>query len=110
MISEKFDNHTYLKDEYDSPSKFARFLDGIYDQFKGENLMLDATHYPEFLLDDALAFLPLSNKHRAEKNSFVIVTDKISYEDAPAELAIAPTLQEGIDLIEMEEIERDLGF
>jgi hypothetical protein len=42
--------------------------------------------------------------------SFVLVTNSISYEEAPENLSLVPTLQEAKDLIEMEEIERDLGF
>jgi len=42
--------------------------------------------------------------------SFVLVTNSISYEEAPENLSLVPTLQEAKDFIEMEEIERDLGF
>ncbi len=42
--------------------------------------------------------------------SFVLVTNSISYEEAPENLSLVPTLQEAKDVIEMEEIERDLGF
>jgi hypothetical protein len=40
----------------------------------------------------------------------VIVSDTISYDNAPEELSITPTIQEAHDIIEMEEIERDLDF
>ena len=52
----------------------------------------------------------MSKKHKLAKKSFVIVTDKISYDVAPEELSITPTIQEAHDIIEMEEIERDLDF
>ena len=40
----------------------------------------------------------------------MIVSNKIADDNIPDELVIVPTLQEAFDIIEMEEIERDLGF
>jgi len=57
-----------------------------------------------------LAFLPLSNTHRKAKRSLVIVANDFDFNDAPDEMLIVPTVLEAHDIIEMEEIERDLGF
>ena len=40
----------------------------------------------------------------------MIVTSHIRIEDIPEELFIVPSMQEAYDVIEMEEIERDLDF
>jgi len=64
----------------------------------------------DITINDVNEFLRISNSHKANKRSFVIVTDKISYEETPEEITIVPTLIEALDLIEMEEIERDLEF
>ena len=40
----------------------------------------------------------------------MIVTNTVNPDDIPEELFVVPTLQEAEDIIEMEEIERDLGF
>ena len=61
-------------------------------------------------MGDILEFLDISNTHKAGGQSFVIVTDKLSYDEVPEEISVVPTLQEAKDLIEMEEIERDLGI
>ena len=55
-------------------------------------------------------FLLISKQHKSEKHSFVIVSSIIDIDATPEELTIVPTLQEAFDIIEMEEIERDLGF
>ena len=55
-------------------------------------------------------FLQISNTHREAKHSFVIVSSKIDIDQSPDALIIVPTLQEAHDIIEMEEMERDLGF
>ena len=57
-----------------------------------------------------MEFLDLSNTHKTAGQSFVLVTDKLSYDEVPDEISVVPTIQEAKDLIEMEEIERDLGI
>ena len=61
-------------------------------------------------LPDILEFLELSNKHRSNKLSFVVVTEQANHNEMPNEIVVVPTLHEANDIIEMEEIERDLGF
>ena len=55
-------------------------------------------------------FLKSSNDHRGDNKSFVIVNDTINIDTVPDELMVVPTLQEAKDVIQMEDIERDLGF
>jgi hypothetical protein len=52
----------------------------------------------------------LSKKHKKEKKSLVLVTDAIDFNAVPTTVTVVPTLLEAHDIIEMEEIERDLGF
>jgi len=42
--------------------------------------------------------------------SFVILSEKLTYEVLPETINLCPTLEEAIDLIEFEEIQRDLGL
>ena len=55
-------------------------------------------------------FLEYADKHRANSKSFVLVLKAINIDDFPEELNIVPTLGEAEDVIEMENIQRDLGF
>lgn len=55
-------------------------------------------------------FLSLSKKFRKNGMSFVVVHEGIDIDDFPDKLNIVPTLQEAEDVLEMEAIERDLGF
>lgn len=101
---------TILKD---TQGDFKSFLDKVateYNSFKGKNIILDVTQDNNLTLNDVLGSLQLSNKHRKAKKSFVIVAKDFDYDDVPDEMVIVPTLQEAHDIIEMEEIERDLGF
>ncbi len=97
----------------DTQGDFASFLDKItseYNSYKNTNLILDVTQDKNLKLSDILNFLSLSNKHRKAKRSFVIVVEDFDFNEVPDEMVVVPTLLEAHDIIEMEEIERDLGF
>ena len=66
--------------------------------------------YDTLELPQLLQFLKTSNLHRKTKQSFVIVNDAIEVDEVPFEMIVVPTIQEAGDIVEMEEIERDLGF
>lgn len=77
---------------------------------QNHNLVVDLSCDDTISLADILKFVSVSEVFSAKKHSFVLMTPHFSYEDLPEELHIAPTLQEAIDIIELEDIERDLGF
>ncbi|MAP55976.1 ribonuclease Z [Altibacter sp.] len=110
----KIKNHSTfveLADEKDDILDFANFLEyQIPNKFKGQNVVLNLLDYKDLELPQLLSFLKVSNLHRKTKFSFVIVNDAINPDDIPFEMIVVPTLQEAEDIIEMEEIERDLGF
>ncbi|MDC7996211.1 ribonuclease Z [Altibacter sp. HG106] len=110
----KIDNHeTYvvLADEKGDVADFASFLEyQIPNKFKGQNVIIDLQDFTSLELPQLLLFLKTSNLHRKTKQSFVIVNNAINPEVIPMEMIVVPTLQEGVDVIEMEAIERDLGF
>ncbi len=110
----KINNHpdyVVLEDEKNDISSFATFIESqVPSKYKGQNVVLNLLKYDSLELNELLLFLKVSNLHRKTKNSFVIVNDAISMDEIPYEMIVVPTLQEAGDIIEMEEIERDLGF
>lgn len=104
------ENYKILRDQKENVKDFASFLESIHDSLKNDNLVVDILKYGQLELEELLAFLPLSIKHRKNKKSFVIVNDTINIDRVPEELIVVPTLLEAEDIIQMEEIERDLGF
>ena len=48
--------------------------------------------------------------HKKAKKSFIIVTSDLDHNAVSEKLAVVRSIQEAHDIIEMEEIERDLGF
>lgn len=91
-------------------ASFVKEMNASYSKFKNENVIVNLSSFKEFSLEEMLHFLVISNKLRSRNHSFVIVTDTFNFDFTPDELIIVPTMQEAHDIIEMEEIERDLGF
>lgn len=110
MKSKQYDNFILLEDEKDNPEAFASFIGKIHHQFEEQNIVVDLQKHKLINLHQLLSFLNISNHHRVNKKSFVLISDTINIDDVPAELNVVPTFQEAIDMIQMEEIERDLGF
>ncbi len=78
--------------------------------FKKTNLILDFSGLINIDLNKILLFSQISESHRNNNNSFVIVCEGIAYDELPDELIAVPTFTEAEDIIEIENIERDLGI
>jgi len=101
---------TVLKD---TQGDFQLFLDNITNQhesYKNQNLILDVTHYKSTTIQSIKAFTELSKMHCKRKKSFVIVAENIDFNAVPKSLVVVPSVLEAHDIIDMDEIERDLGF
>ncbi len=55
-------------------------------------------------------FMEIYTAYKTQKKSFIIVSETINFNETPETMVIVPSLQEAHDMVEMEEIERDLGF
>lgn len=101
---------TIIKDTEGDTNLFLSKLTEQYNTFKNTNLILDITHDKSVDLEAIKAFTDLSKKHNKGKKSLIIVADGVDFNDVPQSLQVVPTILEAHDMIEMEEIERDLGF
>jgi len=110
MIFDKKETTTTVFQEHIELSTFLENLDKAYPNIKNDHLIINLFPFSNLNAGDILEFLQISNKHRAANKSFVLVTNKVSYNEVPEEIIVVPTLQEASDIIEMEEIERDLGI
>ena len=111
MKIENHPNFVVLEDEKDDIVDFASFIQSqVPSKYKGQNVVLNLLKYQTMELPHLLQFLKTSTLHRKTKHSFVIVNDSMDVDDIPYEMIVVPTLQEAEDIVEMEEIERDLGF
>ncbi|CAI8168243.1 MAG: Uncharacterised protein [Bacteroidota bacterium] len=107
------DNTTVFIWETTDPrgTDFRNLLKVQYKNIENQNIVVDLSAYENISTGDVLEFSELSlyNKEQLNK-SFVVVTGVMQIDALPENISTAPTLQEALDLIEMEEIERDLGY
>ena len=111
MKIEYHTNFVILEDERDDIKDLASFIESrVPFKHKGENVVLNLLKYDKLELEQLLLFVKISDLHRETNQSFIIVNDSVNIDDVPDEIIVVPTLQEAGDIIEMEDIERDLGF
>lgn len=108
MIFDKEGNTTIVFQENIALNKFLENLEGAYEKVQDDHLIINLFSFDSLSTNDLLEFLNLSNTHRARRKSFVLVTKNVPYDEVPDEICVVPTVQEARDIIEMEEIERDL--
>lgn len=100
---------TIIKDTQGDLMSFVMKVTHEYKSFEKFNIVLDLLLHQDLSVKDINSLLPLSKTHRKAKKSFVIVAN-VDYNKVSDKLLLVPTLLEAHDMIEMEEIERDLGF
>ena len=108
MIFDKEGNTTIVYQENIALNTFLENLEGAYQKVQDDHLIINLFTFDSLSTGDLLEFLNLSNSHRARRKSFVLVTKNVPYDEIPDEICVVPTVQEARDIIEMEEIERDL--
>jgi len=109
MNVEHKENYCIVKDTGHDLQSFLLQLTQEHKDFQQHNLIVDISLHGNVAVKEINAFLPLAKAHSKGKKSFVILADA-DFNKASDKLAIVPTLQEARDMIEMDEIERDLGF
>ncbi|WP_406683648.1 ribonuclease Z [Seonamhaeicola sp. MEBiC1930] len=110
MIFDQDGNISIITQEKATIIELVKKLQALYPKFENNNIIVNLTSLSKISLEEIVEFLQLSNIHRAAHHSFVIVTNKVDFDSMPDEILVVPTLQEAYDIIEMEEMERDLGF
>jgi len=110
MIFDTEGTTTIITQEKASVIELVKKLEVLYERFKNDNVIVNLTSLNKIPSAEIFEFIQISNNHRKAKHSFVIVTDKVNLDEIHDEIIVVPTLQEAYDIIEMEEIERDLGF
>tara|TARA_R110000868_G_scaffold185061_4_gene426841 strand:- start:2011 stop:2343 length:333 start_codon:yes stop_codon:yes gene_type:complete len=108
-VSEKGHSVT-IKDTQGDLSSFLNKLTNQYKTFETFNIVIDLLQYNNLSIEEIKQFSLLAKQHKKAKKSLVIVVSNIDYNAIPDKLTVVPSLLEAHDIIEMEEIERDLGF
>ena len=92
---------------------FSNFFTSFLKQenkLEKENIVVQISDSINTSINDFLLFLSIAKKKKDNGTSFVLINTTIDIDNFPEEFNIVPTLQEAEDIIEMESIERELGF
>ena len=112
MIINKTDTYTSIQPSNTGDNSsinilnFSKELIEKYPIFKNDNLIIDFSNNFNIELDEILLISQLAMDHKNNNKSFVIVCNGFDID----EIIIVPTFEEAEDVIEIEEIERDLGI
>lgn len=101
---------TIIKDTQNDVEALVGKITNQYNVFQGQNLILDLSHDKSLSNNDLVHFKELAKTHKKAKKSLILVSDAIDFDQVPNYLNVVPSVLEAHDVIEMDEIERDLGF
>ncbi|PHQ55933.1 MAG: hypothetical protein COC16_04255 [Lutibacter sp.] len=110
MIITKTEKYTHIKPAQNSFYDFLNNFKKYYIEFIDQHLIIDFSENFNINIEELTLFLKLSIQHKKNGTSFVLICNDININDTPDEIAIVPTFTEALDILEMDAIERDLGF
>lgn len=110
MKIEKKETYSYiLSDEKSFKMFFSNFKEAV-ESLQKEHIILHFLDDININKEDFSLFLDISAHKKEYGTSFVIIYKNINVDDIPETINIVPTLTEAIDVLEMEAMERELGF
>jgi hypothetical protein len=110
MIIEKKENYLLISSNENSFKEFyASFLETKKD-VTNEHIIIKISETLNCTNTNLVSFLNFATQKKQNGTSFVVVYKNVDVDDFPENFNIVPTLQEAEDIIEMEVIERALGF
>lgn len=110
MKIKKKENYTLILPDETTFGIFKQSFTKEIEALPKENIVTSFLDSFKPNADEINSFLDIAIHKKENGTSFVLVIDNISIDDFPEELNITPTIVEAEDIIEMENIERELGF
>ena len=110
MNTVKKEKYTLISSDENSFSDFYTAFLNELPRLQKAHLILELSDKIKTTKEDFLLFLSISERKKENSSSFVIVNKTINVDDLPDNFNIVPTLIEAEDILEMEAMERELGF
>ncbi len=108
-ISQK-NNYTLISSDASSFDVFIENFDKNHKNLKEKHLIIEISPKNNFTEKNILVFLKYAELHQQSGTSFVVICNEVNVDNFPESFNIVPTLVEAEDIIEMDIIERELGF
>lgn len=110
MIIEKKQDYILVSPNGNSFEEFFTNFKNKHPEIENTHVFLSFSNKINIKEKDLFVFLDYSNKHLEKETTFIIICNTIDVDHFPETFNIVPTLQEAEDILEMENIQRDLGF
>jgi hypothetical protein len=110
MQIEESTNYTLISSDENSLKEFQNTLFKKIKDFEKTHIILHISDDINIVDKDFSLFLKVAEQKQQNNTSFVVLNANVNADDYPESLNIVPTLQEAKDILEMEAIERELGF
>ena len=107
MNISKKDNYTFIST---SENSFSEFFETLKKENLDNHTIIQLSENLNTTAKDLSVFLDIATNLKSNGISFVIICNNVNIDDVLDEINVVPTLQEAEDILEMEAIERDLGF
>ncbi len=104
------DSYTLISSTENSFTEFINALQAEKLDVAKNHTVLELSENLNTTVNDLSLLLDIATDYRANGMSFVVICTEIDIDEIPDELNVVPTLHEAEDVLEMEAIERDLGF
>jgi hypothetical protein len=107
MVIELHQSTAIITQDKTNLSEFIKKFSVLHERFKENDIILQLKNTSILFIDELVS---ISEMHRQLNHSFVVVYSQLNQDDFEDDFIVVPTLQEAHDYIEMERIQRDLGF
>ncbi|MFT6064751.1 MAG: hypothetical protein ACJAYY_003149 [Paraglaciecola sp.] len=110
MKIENRENYVLISSDENSFSDFYKSFLKKEKEFQNKNVILRISDEIKGKKENFSLFLDLAKQKKENGTSFAIISTKVNMDNFPEYFNIVPTLQEAKDILEMEAMERELGF
>jgi hypothetical protein len=110
MQIERKKTFALITNDENSFSEFFKAFSNNQKKLEKENIVIQLSDTIKVSSKDFFSFLSIAEQKKQNGTSFVLLHSTINVNDFPDYLNIVPSIQEAKDVIEMETIERELGF
>jgi hypothetical protein len=110
MQIEKKDKYTLISSDENTLEAFQNSLLEKINDFEKAHLILQVSEKINVKDKDFSLILDIVENKQEKNTSVVIINADLNLDNFPEHINIVPTMQEAEDILEMEAIERELGF
>lgn len=110
MKYEQKNEYVLFSLEGDNFKEFSSSFEDQHHKFAKNNIIIYLSSKLKVSIKNISIFLKYADLHRDNGTTFVLVYNNIDVDSFPESFNIVPTIQEAEDVLEMENIQRDLGF